>query len=114
MSFKNVFAGLVMLLCVITVGCDLNITAFRIEKAKKFEWIYYSINGGERGLKVLPPKFGYNHEAEKMCRDEGAHLASIHSKEENDFIYGAFLFLSQQECYFSERRHPSAAGSIFA
>ncbi|KAK5974194.1 hypothetical protein GCK32_006174 [Trichostrongylus colubriformis] len=70
MSFKNVFAGLIMLLCVTTVGCDLNITAFRIEKAKKFEWVYYSINGRERGLKVLPPKFKTNHEAEKLCRDE--------------------------------------------
>lgn len=35
---------------------------------------------------------GYNHQterdqAQKMCENDGANLASIHSQEENDFIF---------------------------
>ncbi|KAK6022235.1 lectin C-type domain protein [Ostertagia ostertagi] len=58
---------------------------------------------GERAYKVFVQKATWD-EAEEICQQNDAHLASIGSEEENDFIYKAL-----QQFLLTYRRTPCPA-----
>ncbi|KAK5974276.1 Lectin C-type domain protein [Trichostrongylus colubriformis] len=96
----------ITILCPFKTADGVSVDNDMKDKVKSESWIGpVTTQSGTFKYKIIGNKLATIYEMEDQCKKDGGHIASIHSKEENDFIHDLVW-----KTYFEDRGIQDKAG----